>query len=286
MGDCMAGTVHILHETLQSLSVRMLAGNYTRLWKNWGEKNICPGYNKLYYLCKGEYRFRINGQEYEGRPGQLFLLPYSSTQTYYALEGESAEKYWIHCTFSCASRDLLQIIDLPICIDVDDDQAVKAMFEDILCDTSTLHGAVAQKAAVLKLLAYYIQRAGDSGAELIRDDRYLTITRYIQEHLREKMTVEELAALVHLNPNYFIRYFRKMTGSAPMEYVMNTRISKAREYMHRTEPVPIKEIAESCGFQSVHYFTRVFKQYTGYTPSKYREIALSSVSAKENDHDI
>lgn len=275
-----------MHETLQSLSVRILAGNYTRLWKNWGEKNICPGYNKLYYLCKGTYRFKIDDREYTGLPGQLFLLPCNSTQTYCALGEETAEKYWIHCTLSCAGRDLLQIINLPVYVTIDDDLAVRSLFQEILGDTSTLHGVIAQKAAVLKLLAYYIERAGDNGTELIRDGRYLTITRYIQDHLREKITVEELAALVHLNPNYFIRYFRKMTGSAPLEYVMNTRISKAREYMHKEDSCPIKEIAQSCGFQSVHYFTRVFKRHTGYTPSKYREIAINSANAKENAHDF
>ena len=78
---------------LQKLSAEFLTGGHTRLWEGWGAADVVPGYNKLYYLRQGRFSIQVDGVAYTGRPGQLFLLPCNSTQTYSAYRAPAAEKY-------------------------------------------------------------------------------------------------------------------------------------------------------------------------------------------------
>lgn len=92
---------------------------------------------------------------------------------------------------------------------------------------------------------------------------------YISEHLNESMTIEELAKKVSLSPYYFLRLFKKETGYTPHEYIIRSRIDKAK-YLLKSTQEPLKKIAADCGFGDTSRFSHVFKDITKMTPQRYR----------------
>lgn len=95
-----------------------------------------------------------------------------------------------------------------------------------------------------------------------------TVLNYIALHYPESITLEELAGCVHMNPNYFCRFFKEMTHKSPIEYLNYYRIECACEKLCMTDS-SVLNVALDCGFSDVNYFIKVFKKYKGTTPLQY-----------------
>jgi len=93
--------------------------------------------------------------------------------------------------------------------------------------------------------------------------------QYMEENYSRKITLSELANLVHITPNYFCNYFKKQTGLTPFTQLNNIRVRRASKMLRNTE-LSIVEIAEACGYENVSFFIRKFKEIRGCTPSVYR----------------
>ena len=78
------------------------------------------------------------------------------------------------------------------------------------------------------------------------------------------------AKSLNMNPKYLGRLFRKETGYTFHEYLNDIRITRAKDLLCGTS-VPVIEIALSCGYNTVTYFNRTFKQLTGISPSEFRK---------------
>ncbi len=96
----------------------------------------------------------------------------------------------------------------------------------------------------------------------------LNLKDYIDSNLHRDITLKELADKVFFNPTYFVRRFKILWGVSPMKFVLNARINRAKELMLSTN-LTVSEIAERCGFNSIHYFSRTFKSYEDLSPSEY-----------------
>ena len=83
------------------------------------------------------------------------------------------------------------------------------------------------------------------------------------------MTVAQLAALAGLSLFHFIRAFRSAVGETPHQYLRARRIERAKELLVTT-PMPITEICDAIGFQSLGSFSSLFRRLTGETPAEYR----------------
>jgi len=64
--------------------------------------------------------------------------------------------------------------------------------------------------------------------------------------------------------------FKRTFTVSPNEYLMNKRISKAKDLLMAFPPIPVKQIALSVGYTDSYYFSRIFKMETGQTPSEFR----------------
>lgn len=93
---------------------------------------------------------------------------------------------------------------------------------------------------------------------------------YIREHCQEEISLTSVAEFVRLNPTYFSRFFKEETGCSFVDYLKKLRIEKAKELL-RTSNLKIYEICEALGYQSVQYFSTLFKNMVGVTPQEYRE---------------
>lgn len=95
------------------------------------------------------------------------------------------------------------------------------------------------------------------------------LTEYIEDHLAESLSLEELAQTVSLSTWHFLRRFRDKFGVAPHAYVIDRRVARAKLLLHQGA-IPIKEVAQRCGFSDQAHMTRTFRSRLGVTPSSLR----------------
>lgn len=96
------------------------------------------------------------------------------------------------------------------------------------------------------------------------------IEDYIKKHYVENITVEQLAKKFHFHRSYLTRVFKKHAGESPINYLTQVRLEKAIELMKEREDLDIQSISNMVGYEDSHYFSRVFKNKLGKSPSEYR----------------
>lgn len=96
------------------------------------------------------------------------------------------------------------------------------------------------------------------------------VMKWIDQHFHEELTLEQLAALVHLSPFHLSRMFHEATGSTISEHIAARRLREAC-FLLKTTSLSIKLIGERTGYPNFSYFCRTFKKQTGMSPREYRD---------------
>ncbi len=91
----------------------------------------------------------------------------------------------------------------------------------------------------------------------------------IMENIQFPISQEEIAKNIGMGYSLYRKKFKEYTGVSPAQYQIQLRINRAKDLLITTQK-PIKEIAHNIGIESYDYFSRIFKQKTGYTPSEFR----------------
>jgi AraC family transcriptional regulator len=99
-----------------------------------------------------------------------------------------------------------------------------------------------------------------------------TVCDFIEANLCTQITLDTLAALVHLSPFHFARCFKTTTGLAPHQYVLARRIELAKRLL-LTTTLSVAEVAGAIGYENISHFRRVFTFHTGLTPRDLRHAA-------------
>lgn len=98
----------------------------------------------------------------------------------------------------------------------------------------------------------------------------LEIREYLRDHLSEKITLDMLSNKFYVNKYYLTRLFRQTYGMTVNDYLLQIRISHAKELL-RFSGMSVEEIGESCGITPLYYFSRIFKKVEGISPTDYRK---------------
>lgn len=109
-------------------------------------------------------------------------------------------------------------------------------------------------------------------AEDHMDDRVNTVQAikdYIENNLSRDLSVTTLSTVFNYNQSYLSRLFKQSSGVTLSQYVKTVRMQKAKQLL-RTSSMSVQEISVALGFDTVQYFTMVFRKEIGATPSAYR----------------
>lgn len=101
------------------------------------------------------------------------------------------------------------------------------------------------------------------------DVQLKNVRDYLSSHYAEKISLENVASQFYLNKFTMIRYFKDQYGMSPIAYLLQVRITKAKEMLRFTNN-NIDEVAWKCGFPDGNYFSRAFKKIEHITPREYR----------------
>ncbi|WP_126243448.1 GlxA family transcriptional regulator [Chitinophaga rhizosphaerae] len=101
------------------------------------------------------------------------------------------------------------------------------------------------------------------------DDEIIQVQDYIEKNYTEKMTIDELAAIVNSGRRTFERRFRQATNNTPLEYIQRVRIEAAKRHFEASRK-NVSEVMFDVGYTDTKAFRDTFKKVTGLTPLEYR----------------
>lgn len=133
------------------------------------------------------------------------------------------------------------------------------------------------KIALLRILELlflekaFILSEGDPYEQTSGNSSLRPVFQYIQEHYREKITLDQLSGCMHMNKNYFCKYFREKAGKTPFAYLNEYRINRAAAELLESDAL-VTDIAMNTGFDNMSYFIRQFKRCKGCSPGAYRRM--------------
>lgn len=132
----------------------------------------------------------------------------------------------------------------------------------------------------IQLLQLLQELASTDQAELLHAEPYINqyqqkeqgrmraIFAYLDSHYHQKIQLETVARISNLSKEAFCRYFKKNTGKTFIDFLNQYRISQAKRLL--MEGAHVNEACFACGFESLSYFSRMFKRITKETPSGFR----------------
>lgn len=137
-------------------------------------------------------------------------------------------------------------------------------------------------AKLLELLEASLQEAHSTLAQTQQDKHEIVVAnclRWIEDNMKEELTLERAAAHFFFNPSYFSTFIKNKTGRTFSEHVTAVRMRRAKELLadHRLR---IYDISAECGYQDTKYFCRVFKKYYGISPEAYKHTSLPERNSK------
>ncbi|NHF60238.1 helix-turn-helix transcriptional regulator [Flavobacteriaceae bacterium TP-CH-4] len=122
-------------------------------------------------------------------------------------------------------------------------------------------------AAKKRELAAFVSRKKISHTE---GKRLQLVFEYVMNHFDKEITLSDIAMRSHMTPPSFCRFFKQHTNKTFFEFLMELRISHSCELLAGPLELPIAEIAEKSGFNSVSHFNRSFKRIKKMTPSSFK----------------
>ena len=127
------------------------------------------------------------------------------------------------------------------------------------------------KAVVLALISNILQEheGEDSKEKTEQMQRLQRAIDFMDKSFLENPPLKSIAQQVHMAPNYFHKIFKETFGITPFEYMLNKRMSIAKELLGFSAKT-IREIAEQAGYEDEFYFSKTFKKQTGISPARFR----------------
>ncbi|MDD3277496.1 MAG: response regulator [Lachnospiraceae bacterium] len=122
-----------------------------------------------------------------------------------------------------------------------------------------------------RLLQYACQKVYGFTNDETQNQIIYKVKEYVNKNYSCRITLNEVAELVHLNKNYFCKIFKKITGESLVNYITRVRVEHATDLLIHTDK-KIYEVAMEVGFLDYHHFCKTYKEYTNMTPSDIKKL--------------
>ena len=244
---------------------------------------------ELIYIKRGEGIVQVDFETYNAKAGDVFvILPghihglkhknrmrmeYENIIFDMSFLGGTQfdlcnQKYWQPLTN--------EKVTIPTCIDTEHplNSQVRAYLDtsDSLCSKKSQGYELAVRGNLLIIFSMLFQMAETKETSFMNSstEKFKIVLARIEDGYDKKLTVEGMADECGYSASHFMRWFKEMTGTSFMEYLIEFRIGKAAQELKVTNDT-ILEIAQRTGFDNISNFNRLFKKRLGVTPSQFRK---------------
>ncbi len=228
-----------------------------------------PCHNITFFL-EGEAEMESDGKSFTVHKGEILFIPQGTTYRSVWKAKPKAVFHTLHFNFAPQVDPLLEK-RIPVqAVRVDD----FGTLYDRLLEIERYQYEKDENFFLALSAFFYLLNAVFKRAEAVHvvqtENPVLPAINYLREHYKEKITVDELAALCFLSPSRFYSVFKQKTGLSPVSYKNELLIQNVKQAL-LTEKKSVEEISEDFGFESSIYLRRLFKKSTGKTPTQYKK---------------
>ena len=234
----------------------------------WCIEDSITSFVDITYIYSGEAYYTIDGKNYCVSKGDLLCIPKYSRRSALANPNNPMACYSIN--FQLYDFDKNEInLPFPLISNIGIIEPLIRLYQELnVVWTEKKSGYPIYSQAIftsilyrLFCLLYY------HNDQTFIDSRIQKVINYITQHYTEKLTVDDLARQVCLNPVYLGILFKENTGLSVKKYINQIKINHAENLLLSGE-FTITEIALRCGFEDIYYFSKLFKSMRGYPPSQ------------------
>ena len=269
----------MISEYIANLKIKQYGGSFISCPSSWAATHVTSSYHKLYFPVSGEARITAKGHTHFLKERQLMLIPKGVTHSFSLTESCHLEKYWLHFTAYSEGTDLFsQFTDITVWDFSSNGMFTKltGYFDQLFATerTNAVELSLLQQASLFQICALLFACSPEKIPSTLENaplhSKKSVILKYIDEHLADSLTIEQLAKVVYMHPTAFIRYFKNRMGMPPLKYIKYLRLERAKLYLETTD-YAIQEIASLTGFTTASHFSREFKAAYGMSPVQDRK---------------
>ena len=234
------------------------------------QRNVFSSYLLLIMLTGSMY-FQTMKTRGVVRAGQVLLLDCNAPHSYSA-QGKCSFTF-VHFA-GAQSKDIYEEIErstgnlIPLNDPNELHETIGEMISHMRADRRMNESETS--AMIYGMLMKLLDKSGASGDGGIGNPVVDRAIAYIQAHLIEKLSVEEISANAGYSASYFSHMFAEETGMSPYQFVVKSRVEHAQQLL-KTTRLAVQEIAFQCGFNSAANFCYTFRRMTGISPHEYRK---------------
>ncbi len=233
------------------------------------------------WIVRGNSRIEVNNQSYDSPPNSVFLLRPGQHIFFEWDKSETTVQGFIQFNLQKTIPGLEDETSWPLFAVLGNDNDILLPLLNYLAgirDGGDPALALLLEAGMTQAIITFVKQWTRFGMVALSDrnptlsDLFRAINYYLDSPHSRSITLKKLAARTTVTPEYLCRLTRKELNTTPMELVYRLKVEKAAKLLCRTD-LPVKNIAELCGFENVYHFSRRFKTQTGVPPARYRTLA-------------
>jgi len=254
-----------------TMQLNLLIGGFFKYVSKWGNTDYFSKSSKIYFVTEGECEVSLNGEKYIVKKNQMVVLPKGTVQSYAITEKGILEKYWCHFDATVGGQDFFKALKCDPVIDVPEPEKLTDLFKQMFKeDGENIFSDMAlRKAMLFNILSLYLEYSNPKRVDLVGQNiDFSKVFSYMEQNVRKRITVQQMADILHLHPNYYIRVFKQRFGYSPMEFFNKLKTDKAKQFL-LIPSESIKSVAEKMGFKDVFSFSKFFKINAGMSPTQY-----------------
>ena len=272
MGDSFKNQFKLDEKEMVSLSIYNVGYQKCDPMHQWG-----PGVRDHYLIhaiVSGKGTYTAGGHSYELGPGDVFLVYPHTTVTYSSDRTDPWEYYWVGFNGSDAAHILESAgfrPNAPVLRELTYATALRdALLQIYEARGNTLAHSVEMTGRLYIALSLFLQNTPEpeSTEANILSGYTRQAIEYINYRYSYPITVDDIAAYVGISRSHLYRAFRAVMGQSPKTYLSKFRIKQACVLLARQE-LSVASIAQSVGYESGLYFSKVFHKLQGMTPTEY-----------------
>lgn len=228
---------------------------------------------QIIYGESGEGRLTVDGKTYDILPGTCFFLPRGVPHDYWPVGEKEWRTNWLCFEGSCLDKTLENLgLQCACVVELPDPTRMDALFKNIMSELHADHvfGQLRASSHVYRLLTeLHLIKREQIEQQFRKTPKLDPVLEYIEAHVSDVITLEELAAQMNLTPQHFCRVFKDAVGERPFQYILKRRIQISKRYLVRPE-MRISEVGQKVGIENSSYFCYNFKRLEGMTPTEFR----------------